>query len=168
MILVTGASGHLGRRIVDRLIVRAGGAYGVAASVRDPARAAHLAERGVSVRQGDFDQPDGLRDVFAGVDKLIPVSTDGPKGLRIAQHRRAISVAQAPALARNVYELSGAATHDYHEVAAAVARVSGRQIRYQPVSEDAYAVALAATGVPGRLACSLANLRRLPPASSSG
>ncbi|EXI82273.1 MAG: Quinone oxidoreductase 2 [Candidatus Accumulibacter appositus] len=250
MILVTGASGHLGRRIVDRLIVRGGGAAGMAASVRDPAGAGQLAERGVSVREGDFDQPDALASAFVGVDKLILVSTDGPKGLRSAQHQRAISAAKsvgvqhilytslidvtvdspadfaaahrtteadlaasgrkftalrnpldadllpmtlasalksgvfqlpagagrvsfvsraelaeataaaalAPALARNVNELSGEATHDYHEVAAAVAYASGRPIRYQPVSEDAYAAALAATGVSGWLARPLACL----------
>jgi uncharacterized protein YbjT (DUF2867 family) len=39
MILVTGATGQLGRRIIDQLVARRGGTAGIAASVRDPARA---------------------------------------------------------------------------------------------------------------------------------
>lgn len=250
MILVTGANGQIGRRIVDQLVARRGGVAGIAASVRDPARAADLIGRGIVVRQGDFDQPETLADAFAGVDKLVLVSTDGPNDVRIAQHRRAIAAAVAagvghilytsfidvaadspadfaavhrateadlaasglpftalrnplyadflpmtvaaaretgsfqlpagsgrasfisrteladamaaaalaPALARQVYELSGQATHDYHDVAAAIARASGKSVRYQPVSEDAYAAALEASSLPRWLARAMANM----------
>ena len=95
MILVTGATGQLGRRIIDQLVARRGGTAGIAASVRDPARAGELAERGIDVRHGNFDQPDTLLTAFRGVDKLILVSTDGPGVVRIAQHQNAIDAARA-------------------------------------------------------------------------
>jgi NAD(P)H dehydrogenase (quinone) len=249
MILVTGATGQLGRRIVEQLVARRGTA-GVAASVRDPARAGELAERGIDVRHGNFDQPETLAAAFKGVDKLILVSTDGPGVVRIAQHQNAIDAARvagvkhliytsfidvaadspaefaavhraseaalaasglkftalrnplyadflpmsvaaalstgvfqlpagsghasfvsraelaeaiaaaalAPALARTVYELTGQATHDYQEVAAAVTRATGKAVRYQPISEDAYAQALESHGSPVWSARALANM----------
>ncbi|MGE5489972.1 MAG: NmrA family NAD(P)-binding protein [Actinomycetota bacterium] len=240
MILVTGANGQLGRRIVEHLAARLGSTEGIAVSVRDTAKAADLAERGISVRQGDFDQPESLVQAFAGADKLVLVSTDGPRDVRIQQHRNAIAAAKAavvaqvlytsfvdtradspaefaavhrateadlaasglkftllrntlyaellpvavspalasgvfqlpagtgkasfvsrdelaqaiaaaaaaPALAKEIYELTGQTAHDFNEVAAAVAKVSGKPIRYEQVNEDAYADALASYGLP--------------------
>lgn len=250
MILVTGANGQLGRRIVERLIARRGSAEGLAVSVRDTAKAADLAERGVSVRQGDFDRPESLASAFAGIERLVLISTDGPRDVRIAQHSQAIAAAKAagvkhvlytsfvdvapdspsefaavhrateaalaasglavtllrnplyadflpmtvanglesgvfylpagtgkasfitrdelaeataaaalaPRLVKTVYELTGQATHDYQEVAAAVAQASGRAVRYQPVSEDDYTEALTGHGLPAWFARALANM----------
>lgn len=103
MILVTGANGQLGRRIVEHLAARLGSTDGIAASVRDTAKAADLAERGISVRQGDFDQPDSLIQAFAGANKLVLVSTDGPRDVRIQQHRNAIAAARAAGVAQVLY-----------------------------------------------------------------
>lgn len=250
MILVTGANGQLGRRIVHHLIARQGNTTGLAVSVRDPAKAVDLADKGVLVRQGDFDRPETLPAAFAGADKVVLVSTDGPRDVRIAQHGAAIAAAKAagvkhilytsfidvapdspadfaavhrateaalaasglawtalrnplyadflpmtvgaaldtgtfhlpagsgkasfisrdelaeataaaalaPALAKNVYELTGQALHDYHEVAAAVAQATGKAVRYQPVGEDDYAQALEGYGIPPWLARALANM----------
>ncbi|HNO88038.1 MAG TPA: NAD(P)H-binding protein, partial [Rhodocyclaceae bacterium] len=73
MILVTGANGRLGRRIVQHLIARRPlrDAPALAVSVRQPALAADLAARGVDVRAGDFDQPETLATTFAGVRTLV-------------------------------------------------------------------------------------------------
>lgn len=250
MILVTGANGQLGRRIVEHLVARLGGTAGIAVSVRDTAKAADLAERGIDLRQGDFDRPETLSEAFAGIDKLVLVSTDGPRDIRIQQHRNAIAAARAagvahilytsfidtradspaefaavhrateadltasgvkvtllrntlyadllpigvgpalesgvfhlpagsgrtsfvsrdelaqaiaaaaaaPALAKEVYELTGQTAHDFHEVATAVAKVTGKAVRYEPVSEDAYADALASYGLPPWLARAVANM----------
>ncbi len=68
------------------------------------------------------------------------------------------AAAVAPRLAKEVYELTGQTTHDYHEVAAAVATASGKPLRYQPVSEDAYAEALTGHGLPAWLARAVANM----------
>lgn len=105
MILVTGANGHLGRAIIDHLAARfePGAHTPLAVSVRDPARAESLARRGIEVRHGDFDRPETLAAAFAGVKRLVPVSTDGQKEQRIAQHRNAISAAKAAGVKRIVY-----------------------------------------------------------------
>jgi len=106
MILVTGATGQLGSRIVNRIAVRLGAGparAALAVSVRDPAKAEALAQRGILVRQGDFDHAQALRQTFAGVERLVLVSTDGPKEVRIRQHRNAIDAAQAAGVKHIVY-----------------------------------------------------------------
>ncbi|MEV8515256.1 SDR family oxidoreductase [Dactylosporangium sp. NPDC051484] len=92
-IAVTGASGALGRLVVRRLLdlVPAGR---IVAVVRDPARVADLAERGVTVRRGDYDEPAGLAEALAGVDRLLLISSpELDAGRRTAQHRGAIEAA---------------------------------------------------------------------------
>ncbi|MBA3948033.1 MAG: SDR family oxidoreductase [Herpetosiphonaceae bacterium] len=93
MILVTGANGHLGRAVVERLLTVLP-AEQIAVSVREPARASELAKRGVTVRRGDFAHPVGLIDTFAGVERLLLISTDvlGPE--RVQLHRNAIEAAR--------------------------------------------------------------------------
>lgn len=96
MILVTGGSGQLGQRIVQHLLARqpGRGAYPLAVSVREPSRAALLVDKGVQVRQGNFDNPAQLEETFGGVERLVLVSTDGPRSVRIQQHRNAIAAAR--------------------------------------------------------------------------
>lgn len=102
MILVTGANGHLGRAIVHHLANRLG-SDNLAVSVRDPAKAEALARRGIAVRQGDFDRPENLAQAFSGAERLVLVSTDGPKEARIAQHANAIRAARAAGVKHIVY-----------------------------------------------------------------
>lgn len=92
-LLVTGAGGQLGRRVVE-LLLEAGAPH-VIATTRDPAKLADLAARGVEVRAADFDDPASLEAAFAGVDRLLLVSTDAldKPGRRIAQHRAAVAAA---------------------------------------------------------------------------
>src|SRR5438477_5371929 len=92
-VLVTGASGHLGRRAVE-LLLEAGGATVVAAS-RHPDKLADLGRRGAAVRALDFDKPETLAEAFRGVDRVLLVSTDAldAPGHRLAQHRAAIAAA---------------------------------------------------------------------------
>lgn len=90
-ILLTGANGHYGRLVVDRLLDRVP-ASELIVSVRDTAKAADLAERGVTVRQGDFDDPASLD--FTGADRMLLVSTDGPDDVRIGQHVAAVAAAK--------------------------------------------------------------------------
>jgi NAD(P)H dehydrogenase (quinone) len=75
MILVTGANGRFGRPVVEHLL-RTGPAAELAVSVRDPAAAQDLADRGVSVRHGDFNEPDTLEAAFAGADTVLVNSTN--------------------------------------------------------------------------------------------
>lgn len=55
MIVVTGASGPLGRLAIEHLLARGVPAAELAAVVRDPAKAADLAAKGVQLRQADYD-----------------------------------------------------------------------------------------------------------------
>jgi NAD(P)H dehydrogenase (quinone) len=92
-LLVTGAGGHLGRRVVE-LLLDAGA--DVIATSRDPSKLADLAARGAEVRRADFDDVASLDTAFAGADRLLLVSTDalGAPGLRITQHRAAVAAAE--------------------------------------------------------------------------
>lgn len=91
-ILVTGATGKLGSLVVEALLEKVP-ASDVAVSVRNPEKAEGLHVRGVDVRQGDFDQPDTLDQAFAGIDRLLLISTDGDTETRIRQHAAAVAAA---------------------------------------------------------------------------
>jgi len=92
-ILVTGVTGKLGSIIVETLLETIS-SENLAVSVRNPEKAEHLRARGVDVRLGDFDQPETLDKAFAGIDRLLIVSTDGDNETRIRQHADAVAAAQ--------------------------------------------------------------------------
>ena len=98
---VTAASGQLGRLIVAALAERAG-AGSVAAIVRDPARAAGLFPEGVAVRAGDYSRPETLDAAFAGVERLLLISSNAV-GARLDQHRNAVEAAQRAGVGRIAY-----------------------------------------------------------------
>lgn len=101
-IAVTGATGQLGRLVVSSLLDRGVDPARVVAVVRDPAKAADLAERGVEVRVADYTEPDALRAAFAGVDRLLLVSSS-VVGQRDAQHANVIAAAEAAGVALLAY-----------------------------------------------------------------
>jgi NAD(P)H dehydrogenase (quinone) len=102
-LLVTGAGGVLGRTAVEHLL--ASGATNVVAATRDPSKLADLAARGVEVRKADFDDPASLPAAFAGVERLLLISTDtlGQPGQRVAQHRAAVDAAVAAGVKHIAY-----------------------------------------------------------------
>ena len=91
-IAVTGATGHLGRLVVDALIERGTTPGDIVATVRDTAKAAGLIARGVQVREADYDRPETLAAAFAGVDRLLLISGNAV-GQRIPQHTAVIEAA---------------------------------------------------------------------------
>jgi NAD(P)H dehydrogenase (quinone) len=93
-IVITGATGHLGRLVVESLLNRGVPAAGIVATGRRTEALADLAERGVVVRRADFDDEASLREAFAGADKLLLVS-GSEVGQRARQHGNAISAAKA-------------------------------------------------------------------------
>jgi NAD(P)H dehydrogenase (quinone) len=92
-LFVTGAAGHLGRRVVELLLEQ--GAGKIVAGTRTPEKLADLAARGVVVRHADFEDPNGLEAALAGVDRVLIISTDAidRPGRRLTQHRAAVNVA---------------------------------------------------------------------------
>lgn len=101
-ILVTGATGKLGTKVVEALLktVPAGE---LAVSVRNPEKAEGFRTRGVDVRQGDFDRPETLDSAFAGIDRLFIISADGDNDTRIRQHQNAVAAAERAGVAFIVY-----------------------------------------------------------------
>lgn len=104
MIIVTGATGQLGRAIVESLIRRVPASQ-VGASCREPAEAAKLSALGVRVRQGDFEDAASLKHAFAGATQVLLVSSNARAqgGDPIAQHRTAIDAARRAGARRIVY-----------------------------------------------------------------
>ncbi|WP_155358731.1 NAD(P)H-binding protein, partial [Acrocarpospora macrocephala] len=94
MIIVTGATGQLGRQIVERLLTRVS-ANQIGVSVRDPQKAQELADQGVRVRQGSFTDSDGLAHAFEGATQVLIVSVDKMGEQAVRQHRTAIDGAVA-------------------------------------------------------------------------
>src|SRR5579863_1222356 len=102
-LFVTGASGHLGRRVVELLLENKAGK--IVAGTRKPDKLADLAARGVVVRQADFEDPKRLEAAFAGVDRVLIISTDAidRPGRRLAQHRTAVAAAVRAGVKHAVY-----------------------------------------------------------------
>jgi NAD(P)H dehydrogenase (quinone) len=77
----------------------------IVATTRTPEKLSDLSERGVIVRQADFNDPDLLAAAFAGVDRLLLISTDavGEPGLRLKQHQAAVKAAEAAGVSHVVY-----------------------------------------------------------------
>lgn len=101
-IVVTGATGHLGRFVVESLLERGLPAGEITATGRDTTKLADLAERGVITTRADFDVPASLRAAFAGADTLLLVS-GSEVGKRVPQHRNAIEAAKEAGVGHLVY-----------------------------------------------------------------
>jgi len=91
MIVITGATGQLGRLVIkDLLKVLPAGE--LVAAVRNPAKAQDLAALGVQVRQADYDRPETLVAAFQGADRVLLISSN-EIGKRFSQHKAAIAAA---------------------------------------------------------------------------
>jgi NAD(P)H dehydrogenase (quinone) len=101
-IMVTGATGGLGSTVANHLLRLAPESL-LAVSVRQSEAARSLSDRGVAVRQGDFDIPSTLAAAFDGAERLLIVSTRGGNDERIRQHRNAIGAAVSAGVARIYY-----------------------------------------------------------------
>jgi NAD(P)H dehydrogenase (quinone) len=101
VLVVAGASGHLGRGVAEELLTRVGPAE-VRLLTRTPDRLAALAARGADVRRADLDEPATLPDALAGARRLLLVSTDA-LDRRVAQHRAAIEAAVRAGVEHVIY-----------------------------------------------------------------
>jgi len=108
--LVTGANGLLGSKAVKALVQRVP-AEQVAVSVRDPRKAEELAELGVEVRRGDYDDPSSLDRAFAGIERLLLISSQGDNETRIKQHKNAVEAAKRAGVKFIVYTSAPNAAH---------------------------------------------------------
>lgn len=92
MIAITGATGQLGRLVVEALLEKVA-ANQIIAAVRTPAKAAAFVEEGVQVREADYSRPETLAAAFKGATKVLLISGN-ELGQRIAQHQAVIDAAK--------------------------------------------------------------------------
>jgi NAD(P)H dehydrogenase (quinone) len=100
-VIVTGASGQLGRLVAEELLEHMP-ADELIFVTRHPDALDHLTEQGAAVRHGDFDEPGTLPAAFAGGDRMLLISTLSI-GRRVQQHRAAIEAAQRAGVQHVVY-----------------------------------------------------------------
>jgi len=101
MIVVTGATGQLGQLVVEGLLEKVP-ATEIAVAVRNPAKAAGLAARGVQVRTADYTDPASLAAAFAGADKVLLISSNAV-GERVEQHLAVVAAAKHAGVGQLVY-----------------------------------------------------------------
>ena len=92
MIVVTGATGQLGRLVVECLLTKVAPNQ-IVAAVRNPGKAADLAAQGVQVREADYGKPATLDSAFAGATNVLLISSTS-LGLRVAEHAAVIDAAK--------------------------------------------------------------------------
>ncbi|MER7765169.1 SDR family oxidoreductase [Streptomyces sp. NPDC097619] len=100
-IVVTGATGSLGRLVIEELLKQVS-ADGIAAVVRDGAKAADLAARGIEVRVADYEDPAALAGAFRSGDRVLLIS-GSEVGRRVPQHTAVIEAAKAAGVAQLAY-----------------------------------------------------------------
>jgi NAD(P)H dehydrogenase (quinone) len=130
-IFVTGATGQLGRKVIDALLQRVP-ATSVVAGVRDMAKAADLQAHGVELRMADYDKPETLAAALRGIDRLLLISGNAV-GQRTRQHTAVIAAAKA----------AGVKLIAYTSVLRADTSKLGLAVEHKATEE-----ALAASGVP--------------------
>ncbi len=96
-LLVTGATGKLGRLVLDELLASGKvSPANIIATSRDTEKLADYAAKGVQTRTASFDDPASLDAAFAGADRILIISTDAldEPGKRLRQHLAAVAAAQ--------------------------------------------------------------------------
>ncbi|HET6948925.1 MAG TPA: SDR family oxidoreductase [Acidimicrobiales bacterium] len=101
-ILVTAASGHLGRLVVEALLERGAAPADVVAAARDTAKIADLAARGIRTVELDYARPETIAPALEDVDAMLLVSGT-EYGERVTQHRNVIEAAKAAGVGKLVF-----------------------------------------------------------------
>lgn len=165
-ILVTGASGHLGRLVVESLLARGVAPADIRAGARDTAKIADLAALGVQTVRLDYTDADSVTSAVAGIDRVLLIS-GSEVGQRVAQHSAVISAAASAGVSQLVYTSAPRATtsdlvlapeHKATEEAIAASGVPATILRNNWYTEN-YLGDLASAGASGVLASSVGSGR---------
>jgi NAD(P)H dehydrogenase (quinone) len=105
---LTGATGQLGRLVVEQLVAKCP-ATDIVAIVRDPAKAGDFAAKGVELRVATYDDRASLEAAFVGLDRLLLISSN-ELGRRASQHINVIDAAKAAGVKHVVYTSAPKAT----------------------------------------------------------
>lgn len=101
MIVITGASGRLGRQVIEKLLETVPAAE-IIAAVRNPEKANDLAALGIQVRQADYSKPETVHSALAGAEKVLLISSN-EVGQRVPQHQAIIDAAKSAGAKLLVY-----------------------------------------------------------------
>lgn len=101
-IVVTGATGSLGRLIIEHLLARGVEPEQIIGAGRNPGKLAELAATGVRTAVIDYSDPTTLDAAFAGATTLMLVS-GSEVGQRVVQHGNAITAAKTAGISHIVY-----------------------------------------------------------------
>jgi len=129
VIVVTGATGKLGRHVIAGLLKKVPAA-GIVAAVRDTAKAADLAALGVHVRHADYGDAASLDSAFKGAKSLLLISSSAI-GQRVPQHAAVIAAAKRANVEQLAYtsilhaDTSGMALASEHQATEAAIRAAG-------------------------------------------
>jgi NAD(P)H dehydrogenase (quinone) len=156
-IVITGATGHLGRLVVEHLLARGTNPTDIVATGRSTERLAALAELGIRTIASDYEDPQSLESAFADADTLVLIS-GSEVGRRIPQHTNAIRAAEQAGVEHIIYTSAPRATtsallvapeHKATEELLAASPIQATVLRnnwYNENYEQAFAQA-AATGI---------------------
>lgn len=164
-LLVTAASGHLGRLVVDALLERGVAASDIVAGVRTPSKVDDLAARGIGVVELDYSRPDTLAPALEGVDRVLLIS--GTDADRVAGHRNVIEAARTAGVERLVYtsaprvdevDYALGADHKATEEALAASGLSATVLRHNWYTEN-YLDAVARAAQTGEIVAAVGDAR---------
>jgi NAD(P)H dehydrogenase (quinone) len=102
-LLVTGANGNLGRRVIELVLAKNSGNKIIAGSSRNLEALSSYAGQGVEIRKVDFEDPKTLAEAFKGVDRLLLISTKALGKQRQLQHQSAIEAARKAGVKHIIY-----------------------------------------------------------------
>ncbi|AJE41948.1 SDR family oxidoreductase [Streptomyces nodosus] len=123
-IVVTGATGHLGRHVVEQLLEKVP-AEQITAVVRTPEKAAGFADRGVRIAVADYNVPETFDGLFAAGDRVLLISGNEFDKGRTGQHRIVLDAARAAGVALFAYtsapgSLTAALADDHRDTEEAI------------------------------------------------
>ena len=102
-VLITGATGQLGKSTINFLLEKGVAANQISALARDEAKAAELKSKGVDVKIGNYDDFDSLRSAMQGVETLLLISSSEMTKSRAVQHINAIKAAKESGVKHIIY-----------------------------------------------------------------
>jgi len=103
MILVTGATGNLGKATINSLLNKGISAKNIAALLRDESKSAEFKSKGIQVRIGDYQNFDSLKSAFQDVEKLLLISSSSVIAQRFEQHKNVINAAKETGVSHIIY-----------------------------------------------------------------
>ncbi|GAB3624736.1 SDR family oxidoreductase [Mariniluteicoccus endophyticus] len=112
-IVIFGATGQLGRHVLDALRDREVAPSDIRAVGRNTERLAELKSQGYETSQTDLDDPQGVRDAVRGAERVLLISASEP-GKRLAQHRTVVDAVKEEGISHLVYtSILGAPSTDH-------------------------------------------------------